>query len=146
MAKTIKTDRNGFPKRIAGVKVPKGLRKPAAMLIDKARTPEGQAMIAKGVGAVMAFAVATRAQAAHAPKPKMTDAPVTPTPPRGATGPTPPPAPPVPPVPPKADAAQGPAAPGVGGTTASPEVEKVVEAIGMAADAVFARLFKGKVG
>ena len=146
MAKTIKTDRNGFPKRIAGVKVPKGLRKPAAMLIDKARTPEGQAMIVKGVGAVMAFAAATRAQAAHAPKPKVPDAPAAPeapTPPQGGAGPTPPPAPPVPP---KADAAKGPAAPGVGCTTASPEVEKVVEAIGVAADAVFARLFKGKVG
>ena len=149
MAKTIKTDRNGFPKRIAGVKVPKALRKPAAMLIDKARTPEGQAMIVKGVGAVMAFAAATRAQAAHAPKPKMADAPVTsdaPTPPPGATGRTPPPAPPVPPVPPKPEAAKGPAAPGVGGTTTAPEVEKVVEAISVAADAVFARLFKGKMG
>ena len=47
---------------------------------------------------------------------------------------------------PEPEAAKGPAAPGVGGTTASPEVEKVVEAIGVAADAVFARLFRGKAG
>ena len=70
MAKTTK-----IPKRIAGVKLPKELRKVGNALIEQAQSPEGRAMIGKGIGAVAALALAARAQAAHAPAPNPTSTP-----------------------------------------------------------------------
>ena len=57
-------DRKGkLPKRVAGVKIPKELRKGGDRLIAKANTPEGRAALAKGA-AVVASAAAAMAQAA----------------------------------------------------------------------------------
>jgi hypothetical protein len=52
-----------LPKRIAGVKIPKAVRKGGEALIQQAQTPAGRAAIAKGA-AVVAGVVAAAAEAA----------------------------------------------------------------------------------
>lgn len=71
MAKTTKkTGAGRIPKRIAGVKIPKPLRKSAEALITEVEKPETRAMLASGaamlVGAVIA-AQAKRGAPAAAP-------------------------------------------------------------------------------
>ena len=56
-----------LPKQIAGVKIPKELRKGAEKLVAKAQSPEGRAAIAKGAAMVAGMA-ATMAQASAAKK------------------------------------------------------------------------------
>lgn len=62
-----------LPKQIAGVKLPKELRKKGDALIAQASSPEGRAAIAKGV-TVVAGAAAAMAQAAAAKKQPATEA------------------------------------------------------------------------
>jgi hypothetical protein len=60
-------DRKGkLPKRLAGVKIPKELRKGGERLLASAQTPEGRAAIARGA-AVVASAAAAMAHAANRP-------------------------------------------------------------------------------
>ncbi len=58
MAKTKKTK---IPKRIAGVKLPKELRKTGEAILEKANSPQGREMLAAGL--TMAAAAATAAVA-----------------------------------------------------------------------------------
>lgn len=49
-----KKDGKGFriPKEVAGIKVPKGLRRAGKRLAEKANSPEGQKVIATGLGLI----------------------------------------------------------------------------------------------
>ncbi|MES2056636.1 MAG: hypothetical protein V4564_11925 [Pseudomonadota bacterium] len=58
-AKTAKAAK--LPKRIAGIKVPKELRKSGAALLEKANSPIGREVIAAGITAVVAAAARSRA-------------------------------------------------------------------------------------
>lgn len=58
-----KAKKGKLPKRVAGVKIPKPLRKRGEALIAQAQSPAGRAAIAKGAAAV-ASVVAVAAQAA----------------------------------------------------------------------------------
>lgn len=113
-----------IPKTIAGVKVPKELRKAGEKLLDEVQRPETQAKIAGALtmaaGAVAAAAAkkrAAEAMAPHAPRPpeapRAPDAPRTPDAPR----------------------------PGEPGTRSSPDPQAVAEAIGQAAEQVLGRFF-----
>jgi hypothetical protein len=111
-----------IPKTIAGVKVPKELRKAGEKLLDEVQRPETQAKIAGALtmaaGAVAAAAAkkrAAEAMAPHAPRP-----PHAPEPPR---------------------APETPRAPGEGGTRMSPDPQAVADAIGQAAEQVLGRFF-----
>ena len=83
MAKT-KADKNGakpkvkIPKEIAGLKIPKELRKKGEALIEKANSPEGRQAIASGLamvgGLVAASAARKQAEAAAKPEPKPAEA------------------------------------------------------------------------
>jgi len=85
-----------IPKTIAGVKVPKELRKAGNKLIDKAHSPEGRQAIATGLtmaAAAMAAATERRARktaASEAPAPDAPEAPRPPEPPKPPTPPSPP--------------------------------------------------------
>jgi len=115
MAKKVK-----LPKRIAGVKVPKEMRRTVERAIEGAQSPRGQEMIAAALSmaAAGASAAVVRARTAR-------DAPPAP--------PTPPetPVPPVPPRPPE-------------GAAAKPEAQQVAEAFGQVAEQMLGRLFGGK--
>ncbi|WP_394653207.1 hypothetical protein [uncultured Sphingomonas sp.] len=110
-----------IPKKIAGVKLSKAVRKPAEKLIAKAQTPEGRRVLAAGL-AMAASVLATRST----PKPADTPPPVPPVPP------VPPAAPeaPVPPVPPKAPT---PPPDGMGAHMVDPGA--IADAVGKAASA-----------
>lgn len=110
-----------LPKKIAGVKLSKGLRKPAEKLIAKAQTPEGRRMLAAGF-AIAASALATRST----PKPHDTAPPRPPEPPLPPDAPDAPPAPPTPPTPP-------PPPDGMGQATVDPHA--IADAVGKAASA-----------
>lgn len=112
-----------LPKKIAGVKLSKGLRKPAEALIARAQTPEGRRVLAAGL-AIAASALATRST------PKADDRP--PQPPE----PHQPPLAPEPPVPPTApDAPPPPPAPPHGMGQASIDPGAVADAVGKGASA-----------
>lgn len=71
-----KRDKNGnaapkIPKRIAGVKLPKELRKSGNLLLETANSPVGRELLVSGLMAVVAGAAARRA----APAPTATPAP-----------------------------------------------------------------------
>ena len=107
-----------IPKTVAGVKVPKELRKAGEKLLDQAQRPETQAKIA-GVLTMAAGAVAAAAARKRAAPPF-----------------SPPSAPPAP------DAPQPPHRPGEPGTTrAAPDAQVVADAIGQAAEQVLSRFF-----
>ncbi|KQN25077.1 hypothetical protein ASE86_02085 [Sphingomonas sp. Leaf33] len=91
-----------LPKTIAGVKLPKTVRKPAEKLIAKAQTPEGRRMLAAGF-AIAASALATRST----PKPHDTPPPRPPEPPVPPVAPDAPPPPSTPPTPPPDGMGQG---------------------------------------
>ena len=80
MAKTKKTK---IPKRIAGVKLPKELRKTGEAILEKANSPAGREMLAAGLTMAAAAATAavarSRQQAAEA-KPDAAGHPGTPDP------------------------------------------------------------------
>jgi hypothetical protein len=57
------------PKEIAGVKLPKELRRSAEALIEQARKPETIALLASGVAAVAGAAAAAKAAKRGAPTP-----------------------------------------------------------------------------
>lgn len=61
-----KTKRGRIPKRVAGIKVPKELRRKGKMLLDKADTPRNREMLATGLGMVAAAAAAAAAKRAAA--------------------------------------------------------------------------------
>lgn len=68
MAKKDKTAKAGaaakatkLPKRIAGIKLPKELRKSGAALLEKANSPIGREVIAAGITAVVAAAARSQA-------------------------------------------------------------------------------------
>ncbi|WP_254603207.1 hypothetical protein [Sphingomonas bacterium] len=63
MAKTRKTK---IPKRIAGVKLPKDLRKTGEAILERANSPQGREMLAAGLtmAAAAASAAVTRSRAA----------------------------------------------------------------------------------
>ncbi|MGH6614982.1 hypothetical protein [Sphingomonas sp.] len=65
MAKKDKSAKAGkatkLPKQIAGIKVPKELRKSGAALLEKANSPVGREMIAAGIAAVVTAAARSRA-------------------------------------------------------------------------------------
>jgi hypothetical protein len=114
-----------IPKRIAGVKLPKELRRMGNAAIEKAQTPQGREMIAAGlsIAAAAASAAVVKARASGSSS-EMPPAP--PVPPSGPVPPVPP-EPPVPPVPPQGARAGDPQA--------------AVEAMGQMAEMVLGRLF-----
>ena len=69
MAKTKKTK---IPKRIAGVKLPKELRKTGEAILERANSPQGREMLAAGLTMAAAAATAavarSREKAAEVPK------------------------------------------------------------------------------
>lgn len=106
-----------IPKHIAGFKLPKELRKTGEALIAQAKSPAGQAVLAKGLTMAAGFAnmavarnaqAARHAQAGAAPKPAESA--------EGVVPPSPAPAPPLDPA-------------------------KIVETVNTVADAVLGRLF-----
>lgn len=108
-----------IPKTIAGVKLPKDLRKAGEKLLDEAQKPEVQAKIA-GVLTMAAGAVAAAAAKKRAAE---------------AARPAEPPQAPIPPEPPR------PPRPGDPGTRTAPDPQAVADAIGQAAEQVLGRFF-----
>lgn len=75
MTKT-KSAKVKLPKRIAGIKVPKELRKQGEALLTKANSPEGRQAIASGLAMVAGVAAANAAKRpAAAPEPKASETP-----------------------------------------------------------------------
>ena len=114
-------DKTKLPKRLAGVKIPKALRKGGEKLLDQANSPEGRAAIARGVTTVVG-AAAMMAQAAAAKK-TATAEPV-------VDDPASPPAPP--------------GTPGAPGTPGMAGPDALSNAIGAGVEAVLGRLFPRK--
>ena len=104
-----------IPKHIAGIKLPKDVRRKGEALIAQATSPAGQAVIAKGLtmAAGLATAAAARSQQARAARPLTPDE-------SGEGGPSPAPAP-------------APATP--------VDPAKIVEAVTTVANVVLGRLF-----
>ena len=119
MSKKTKTPK--LPKTIAGVTIPKELRKTGGALLAKAQTPEGRQALASGLtmAAAAATAAASRYRSARAP-----DAPAPPAPPHAPEAVAPP---------------QRPGEGGTPGTAVDPQA--IADAIGQAADAMLGRLF-----
>lgn len=111
-----------IPKTIAGVKVPKELRKAGEKLLDEVQRPETQAKIAG------ALTMAAGAVAAAAAKKRAAEAAVRP---------------PTPPHPPEAP--RDPTRPGEPGTRSAPDPQAVADAIGQAAEQVLGRFFGKRV-
>jgi hypothetical protein len=115
-----------IPKTIAGVKLPKELRRAGEKVIDQVQRPETQAALAGALSlAAGAIATAAKSRTAHPPEP-----PVPPVPP----------APPVPPVPPHAAVpphSPEPPRPGEGGI----HPDKVGEMVGEIVGGVMEKLF-----
>ena len=63
-----------IPKKVAGMKIPKALRKSGAKLLEQANTPKGREVIASGLAMVAAVA-ASRAKARHDAAPPSTGTP-----------------------------------------------------------------------
>jgi hypothetical protein len=107
-----------IPKTIAGVKVPKELRKAGEKLLDEVQRPETQAKIAGALtmaaGAVAAAAAKKRAAEAMAPRPSD---------------------------PPKAPHAPDAPRPGEPGTRTSPDPQAIADAVGQVAEQVLGRFF-----
>lgn len=116
MAKDKKTKH--IPKRIAGMKLPKAVRRKGEALIEAVGSPAGREVIAKGltIAATLAAAAAARGQAVKAGE-------------AGQSG----------------DASQ-PGQSGEGTAPASPPIDpaKMVEAVSTVADAVLGRIFGAK--
>jgi hypothetical protein len=129
MAKKVK-----LPKRVAGVKVPKELRKTAERTIaavqervlTEVKGPKGKEMIA----AALALAAAGASAAVVRARAERETPPAPPIPPE----PPVPPAPPVPPVPPQHAA----------GGASKPDGQAMADALGQVAEQVLGRLFGGK--
>lgn len=143
MAKKVK-----LPKRIAGVKVPKDLRRTVERAIEHAQGPAGQEMIAAALSLAAASATAAlvraRGEAVRRAAEGSRDddappaAPEPPTPPR-------PPRPPVPPTAPVTGTPPFPPRPPMG-AAAKPDAQAMAEAFGQIAEQALGRLFGGKRG
>jgi len=143
-----------LPKRIAGVKVPKEMRRGVERAIEHAQSPAGQEMIAAALSMAAASATAAlvraRSEAAVAAARRAAgrgrddDAPPeAPTPPTPPPTPPQPPRPPVPPVAPVTGTPPRPPRPPEG-AAAKPDAQAVAEAFGQIAEQALGRLFGGK--
>lgn len=138
MAKKVK-----LPKRVAGVKVPKELRKTAERTIaavqervlTEVQGPKGQEMIA----AALALAAAGASAAVVRARAERETPPTPPAPPEAPMPPVPPvaPVPPLPPVPPQGEGS-------VAGAGGRPDAQAMADAFGQVAEQVLGRLFGGK--